>query len=41
MKTVKKLSNNEKARMLNNAISLFKKDYFTKAIPMFGNINKA
>ncbi len=40
MKTVKKLSNNEKARMLNNAISLFKKDYFTKAIPMFETLIK-
>ncbi len=31
----KKLSNKQKASMLNNAIKLFKKDYFTKAIPIF------
>lgn len=34
----KKLSADDKANMLNEAIELFKKDYFTKAIPMFEDL---
>ena len=33
--TTKKLSNKQKSDMLKDAIKLFKKDYFTKAIPIF------